>query len=446
MTDSAEWDDLRLSDVPGLEGLSDIARALNIEFTARGSVVRRLAVAVARKKELPHIADLVPFTSDVDITYYGAAPKETVARALRAHVPTYDLFRWQLRSSEEDEPYVAARLASARIPVAGLALSERREGFYDPFDGREDIAQNRVRFERSRVFGESPLARAHRDAEVLSAFVFASAVADVCGVEDVPSGPGFEQCEAMIDDQDPEDLGRLLARSERLRARLWYMAASTAWSTLAASGALGRMKHHLTALFDQVSVRSDAMAPDMGWTLPFELDAFSVSSRLEGDLYRTPQHQAPWSLDGDLAEYFVDALRDGPYGTDDVQLAGNQKVVAMSSAIRLEPGTAPSNSTIPAVPPSEMVHCAIRLPMDPGRERWLSDDRRLACVPIIDTAPGVPFMFQPNVVHTRMVKGNGTAGVAVRVAFGGALDRLATSEEEPHTLRLFVLQGGPPNA
>src|ERR1700739_1317161 len=71
-----------LYEIPGFDGLIQISKRFDVEFTAIGGFVRRVALHLRERESLVDLTTLVPFSSDIDLIHTGetsASPAITAA-------------------------------------------------------------------------------------------------------------------------------------------------------------------------------------------------------------------------------------------------------------------------------------------------------------------------------------------------------------------------------
>jgi hypothetical protein len=216
-----------LAQVPDLAPLADVCRALDVEITAFGSVVRRLARALVAPEgcdsSLPDLFELSPFLSDVDLWHSGPPEQtETVRRAILAAIPFSECFRWEISSQKELEPYWADEAHLPVIPVNKMSLGTRAgRGIDDPFNGYRDLRDRTYRLLRSPHYHRSSLRREHRDCEFLYVLNYLKVVFEEPEL-DLDLQPGWPVAlQIARDARTPELLGAL-EESAYLRARFRY--------------------------------------------------------------------------------------------------------------------------------------------------------------------------------------------------------------------------------
>jgi hypothetical protein len=167
-----------LAQVPDLASLYEISRELDVEITAFGSLVRRLArsliVSHPCHETLPDLFQLAPVLSDIDLRHSGK-PEQTdeIRRAILGRVPYSECFRWQIFSEEELREFTDDEVHRPVIPVNKLRLGTRAgNGIEDPFGAANDLGTGKFRLLRSAFYHRSSLRRAYRDAELLYALEY----------------------------------------------------------------------------------------------------------------------------------------------------------------------------------------------------------------------------------------------------------------------------------
>src|SRR4051812_29393166 len=94
-----------LFDVPGLKPLEAVCKEYQLELTAAGSIVRRLAMLLHRGGKLDDntLFDLTGHLSDFDLVHSGPAElTPQILNSIQTSVPFAECFRWELRSVVED--------------------------------------------------------------------------------------------------------------------------------------------------------------------------------------------------------------------------------------------------------------------------------------------------------------------------------------------------------
>ena len=138
-----------------------------------GSVPRRLLLAIVSKAPFPpHLIDLDPFTSDIDVVHEGQ-PSQTpaIARDIAYVLPFAELFRWQVASRQERRQYDTFLAESAHVvPDNLLTLDDR--GLHDPYNAGEDYARSQLRFELNKGYAQSELFRQRRDLPIFAALLW----------------------------------------------------------------------------------------------------------------------------------------------------------------------------------------------------------------------------------------------------------------------------------
>jgi len=219
-----------LAQVPEFSPLLDICREFDVEITAFGSVVRRLATALIRQptKPLPDLFELSRFLSDIDL-YHSGRPEQTVdiRQAILGRVAFSECFRWEIFSKEERKPFTDDEVCQPVIPVNKLTLSTRgRKGIQDPFNGYDDIVTRRYRLLRTPHYHRSRLWQQYRDCEFLYVLEYLKVLFEEASAESEPvawidSQPGWKVAKEITHDVGLT-LGRALDESAYLRARFHY--------------------------------------------------------------------------------------------------------------------------------------------------------------------------------------------------------------------------------
>lgn len=216
-----------LAQLPDLAGLAEVCHEFDIEITAFGSLVRRLArvlVDLPRDSEdpLPDLFQLTPFLSDIDLRHSGAPEKTAqIRRAILSAVPFSECFRWEIFSEEELKPFTDDEVHLSVIPANKLTLGTRGgRGIDDPFGGYEDLPNRSYRLLRSPFTHRSTLYREFRDHEFLRVLQYLRVLFEEPHPAEQQPGWGVAQ-EIARDAQTPFVLGAL-EESAALRARFRY--------------------------------------------------------------------------------------------------------------------------------------------------------------------------------------------------------------------------------
>ena len=219
-----------LAQLPGLERLTEVCKEFDVEITAFGSVVRRLACHLLRRREseLPDLFQLAPFLSDIDLRHTGKpAQAEAIREAIFSCVPYSECFRWQIFSEDELRPFTEDAEWLPVIPVNKLTLATRSgNGIQDPLDAVQDLRRKRFRLLRKPHYHRSKLWLQKRDCELLHAMFFLQVLSEHAKtdpfMEPVWIQPGWQACREMIRSaSEPAEISALM-ESAYLRARLCY--------------------------------------------------------------------------------------------------------------------------------------------------------------------------------------------------------------------------------
>jgi len=215
-----------LADVPGLERLPEVCEKFDVEITAFGSLVRRLAFHVLRGsgEPLPDLFTLVPFLSDIDLCHSGKTEQTPSIRdAILAVVPWSECFRWEISSEADRQRFREDEANLPVIPLNKLRLPTRAgTGIEDPHGAAEDLRQKQFRLIRSEFYERSTLRREHRDNELLHAIFFLELLC--AHAADLPpeSHPGWKPCCELIAQARRPETWIALGSSAYLRMRLTY--------------------------------------------------------------------------------------------------------------------------------------------------------------------------------------------------------------------------------
>jgi hypothetical protein len=312
-----------LAQIPALAELEEVCEEFDVEITAFGSVVRRLAnflleLPSASEDKLPDLFQLVPFLSDIDLRHSGNAEQTPAVRdAILSRIPYSECFRWDICSEADSEVFRTDEVHLPIIPVTKLTLGTRiRRGIIDPFDAANDLRVGLYRLERNPFYYRSALRRQHRDCEPLHALFFLQLLLET-NVPSSQSQPGWQNCQKIFAEVDPEELALALGESSYLRARIAYRLKAM------------RASCQNAGLWKVITVESglSSMLAGLGKLLPFwalyfrrnrwltDLDAPNESPmvsgcRLGGDLFRVeefPRRKRP--SDEDVTKFW-DAVRE----------------------------------------------------------------------------------------------------------------------------------------
>jgi hypothetical protein len=213
-----------LAQIRGLEGLSTVCRRFDIEITAIGSMVRRLAFLTHKSsvEELPDLFELIPFISDIDLIHDGSiSRKAEIEHAIVSAVPWSECFRWQIFPRKEYEEYDEDQRNLPVIPLNKLALSTRSSlGIQDPFGAIEDVETKKIRLLGNPGYSDSLLRFEGRDSGILHALYFLEVACEHGRQEPPWKHPGWSNCIELI--SEAKKGLQTMPVSRYLRARLRY--------------------------------------------------------------------------------------------------------------------------------------------------------------------------------------------------------------------------------
>lgn len=340
---------LSLAQVPGLERLPEVCEEFDIEISAFGSAVRRLArhLSLQSQQPLPDLFSLAPFLSDINLSHTGRPEQaDSIREAILARVPYSECFRWEILSEAELRPFREDEERLPVIPANKLTLATRAgNGIQDPFNGVEDIRSGKFRFLPSNYYYRSNLCEQQRDCGLLHALLFLQVVCEHGGETLPEEQPGWEYCKALIDPVDSDTL-IALGESAYLRAKVVYRLQALR-SVCHSEQRWGELVDD-SGLWDWWPFRWPNWFPQLWLPINGEWSMWPLisSCRLGGDVFRlsdspmddgTSSAESLWgSLSNDEP---VAALSKHPIP----KLEKGQKVVAASPRFRLTPGRAASS-------------------------------------------------------------------------------------------------------
>lgn len=419
-----------LLDVRGLEGLRDVCAKHRVSLVCHGGTPRRIAIAVLESEvdeESWSIFDCVPFSSDIDLVHSGT-PAQTPAiyHDIHACVPFAEQFRWELRSSDEQEVFDRAKTYAPIVPACLIELSTH-EGWIDPWNGLDDLATGTLRLIRNHYYQKSPRFLAGDDVEMLGVLLYYKAI--------------LERPLSEPDNDGIKDAGQILKETVRhipsvtrlqenayLRSRLRYLLTS-----VKALGGVDLVPesqqfrkwglHHIGDVIVGLGGEDELRAilewgPDAGH--------LTVSNRLGGDRYRLPAIERNEWTSGDFASAAMSKVTLAGHVTRAITLADDQTLLLGSPLMQCAPGVSPSSAR------SEFVHFTVRAeaPIE-------ADSSDLAVLCTIGLNPNTAALVAVPTMCTPMAGGDGRS-IAVRCNLGNALN--TRDSEEGRTLQVFITQ------
>lgn len=345
-----------LAQLPDLSGLADVCREFDVEITAFGSLVRRLARVLVdltpeSDQPLPDLFQLAPFLSDIDLRHSGPPEKTLqIRRAILNAVPFSECFRWEIFSEEELKPFTADEVHLSVIPANKLRLSTRSgRGIEDPFDGYKDLHTRSYRLLRSPYGHRSMLYREFRDHEFLRVLHYLRVLFEEPQLAD--KQPGWEAAQQIArESQTPALLGAL-EESAALRARFRYRSqamrascrSNALWEKYTGDNGIGQAIDYINRLPFPVL---DLGERESGNDRIKPADALASSCRLIGDQSRLRFLVRAALQDSAEKEWEEIRAARQPLGTLGPHslpaLPEGQKVVADTPEFRITLGRAPS--------------------------------------------------------------------------------------------------------
>lgn len=348
-----------LAQIPDLAPLLEICRELDVEITAFGSLVRRLARSLIspqhRQEELPDLFQLAPFLSDIDLRHSGPPERtDDIRKAILARIPFSECFRWQIFSDEELREFTDDEAHRPVIPVNKLRLGTRAgNGIEDPFEGSRDLRTGKFRLLRSAFYERSTLRRGYRDAELLYAMEYLKVLFEESAV--VPAAvmeqqPGWQVAREIADDALTPALLGALEESAYLRAKFRYRSQAlraacrdeAAWQVAIGAKGLGPAFQYVDEGLPFAVL--DFALEEGGGSLE---DPIASSCRLVGDRFRLrvpPISEPHYEMAGEAWEAFrqerhdFDILSKHPFP----ELPAGQRIVADTPEYEFNLGPAPS--------------------------------------------------------------------------------------------------------
>lgn len=166
-----------LFQIPGLEGLVDVCRRNQVTITCHGGAARRIAAMImaadsAVDEPRWSIFDCLAYNSDLDLVHSGQ-PEATVTILDDIHrlVPFAEHIRWEVRSRAEQDEFDSAKPYAPIIPLCLITLGTHN-GWNDPWNGLDDLAEGTARFVRNGFYRRSPRFQRGLDIELLQALLY----------------------------------------------------------------------------------------------------------------------------------------------------------------------------------------------------------------------------------------------------------------------------------
>ena len=334
---------LSLAQIPGLSRLYEVCEEFDVEITAFGSIVRRLAQNLVRhpESELPDLFDLAPFLSDIDLRHSGK-PEQTdeIRDAILSCVPYSECFRWEIFSDAELAPFREDEEHLPVIPVNKLTLSVRGEtGIADEFDAIRDLGKGYIRFLSNPFYLRSKLRQQYRDCELLHAVFYLQVLMETTEYPDVR--PIFWEWERLFSPESESFTRVALAESAYLRSRLRYR--------LDALRAVCRSEKAWNFYVKESGLSEFLESYGGEWGLHRfpEARVTVTSCRLGGDLYRLPPNEENRYVGADsesAKSRWEKVTRSqsllGFSSGEQPRLIESQRIVASSPSIRFSEGVA----------------------------------------------------------------------------------------------------------
>jgi Tn3 transposase DDE domain len=348
-----------LAQLPDLSCLSEICREYNVEITAFGSLVRRLARALVESedtpdKPLPDLFELVPFLSDIDLRHSGKATRTAeIRRAILGQVPFSECFRWEILSEEELRRFTDDEVHLPVIPVNKLTLGTRAgNGIQDPFNGYKDLQSRKYHFMRSPFRYRSSLIRDYKESEFLSLLHYLRILCE----EPKPTmdQPGWEAIQEIARDIQTQAILGALEESAYLRARFRYRSQALRascrdeafWQELTGQSGIGEAIEFINRRLP-IYVLDMTSSERQDEEKIMLSDLIASSCRLVGDRFRvhdTPLDEPKYE-NAERAWMQVSQSRQPLELVSDhalPRLAEGQRIVADAPEFRFYPGKAPS--------------------------------------------------------------------------------------------------------
>ena len=364
-------DVLSLLDVPGLEALADVCKRFEVQFTAHGSLPRRLIMLAAdSKRSSGDLFNLVPFMSDIDLVHTGATEMTPrIAEAIYEIIPFAECFRWEIKSVEEQSPYHQATLTNAIVPVFFMTLSTNQaSGVQDPWNARDDITNGRYRYIRNGFYRRSPLYQTGHDLEFFSTLLYLRTLLEAnVDVQALDNQPGWGDSQSVIRDAKHIETLMALQESAYLRSRLRYLL-----KVLCTSGPL-----HSALLLMEVSGLEQLLKyidEGLGLGTSTSMASYAMfgreddkkvvvgSARLGGDIFRLQHFTDAWKTGESASEAWKQALHNKPIESirdagrlSDRVLDPAQEILLASPTISIHPGKSASSYQTEMYP-MEFIH------------------------------------------------------------------------------------------
>ena len=359
-----------ISDIEQLSQLGEVAQQFSVKFRLHGGAAFRCVRLASRRGVLEkpiNLFDLTPFTADVDLLHSGTEKQtpEILQKILDA-IPCADCFRWELRTESSQAAYSNALVVGGVIPARTISLvDDGITELLDPASGYQDISSSSYRYQLSPFFKTSKLYKIGRDLPVFSALLYLQTLFEgSVDVQKMSTQPGWPAARQVFLGHRDFQTASLLQSNAYLRGRFRYLLINAFASAPSASDFI--------SVADQVGLSrfvedvAPSFAPDA--TLLFDLSkqeptksqtVLMSSSRIVGDVFRTPLTNTGWSNSPDDLK---------------LALATPQRALLASPIIPLNAGVAPSKITSSD---GEIEFLHFQLPAEVAghmKEQWKADD------------------------------------------------------------------------
>ena len=270
-------------------------------------------------------------------------------------VPNAEMFRWEIRSRDEEEELRLGQLCSGIIPANLLTLSSTSErGIEDPWNGLGDITANEYRYIRNGFYNRSPLYQQGRDLEIFSALLFLRLVLEAKASRAIHEHPGIKEATDVIKDAVTSDTWHRLQHYPFLRARLFYLlhdlwAASRSANEFSSLASETSLQTFLEKCSEQISGNLQELCNRLAGTtksIPVSNIIFTSSSWLQGDTFRLGCAESCAEPDENTTQnQFKEICKEAADGKSDkpsLELGEGQELLWHTPSFSLHEGTAPS--------------------------------------------------------------------------------------------------------
>jgi hypothetical protein len=296
-----------ISDIEQLGHLSEIARRFAVKFRLHGGVVSRFIRRTIGQKIIERPLDLfelTPFTADVDLLHSGTdAQTPEILEALLKAVPNADCFRWELRTESSQAIYSDALPVGGIIPARTLSLvDDGITELLDPASGNRDISTFNYRYQLNPLFKTSKLYRGGRDLPVFSALLYLQTLFEgAIHSQNMQYQPGWPTAKEVFARHDDFWTADLLRGNAYLRGRLRYLLinafasapSESDFASVASQVGLSGFVEDVAPTFtpSDANFLSGLCRPDPA----NPKTVLMSSSRIAGDIFRTPLTTSGWS-------------------------------------------------------------------------------------------------------------------------------------------------------